>query len=151
MAVGRNCSTKYGAGDEARETRMNDGEIVSLKREHDYVGPNGSQIRLLVSGALGGLAHCELPPGKSSGAVTHRSVEELWYVLEGSGEIWRAAPDQERGEVHALRAGDSLRIRPNTTFQFRTTGDRPLKLLIATMPPWPAPDETVRVPIDVFG
>jgi mannose-6-phosphate isomerase-like protein (cupin superfamily) len=129
---------------------MNDEEIVPLKRGRDYIAPDGSEIRLLVSGALGGLAHCVLAPGKSSEAVTHRSVEELWYVLEGAGEIWRGAPG-ERGEVERIRAGDSLRIRPNVRFQFRAIGDAPLKVLIATMPPWPGAGEAVRVPIDAFG
>ena len=25
----------------------------------------------------------------TSSPVAHRSVEELWYILEGQGEVWR--------------------------------------------------------------
>ncbi len=36
-------------------------------------------------------AHYDLPALKvTSAPVRHRTVEELWSVLEGAGEIWRA-------------------------------------------------------------
>ena len=41
--------------------------------------------------------------------------------------------------------GVCLTIPPGTSFQFRNTGWEPLCFIITTMPPWPGPEEAVRV------
>jgi mannose-6-phosphate isomerase-like protein (cupin superfamily) len=71
-------------------------------------------------------------------------VEELWYVLEGSGEIWRGRAGEPH-RVDSVRAGDSIRIPVDTQFQFRANAGTDLKLLLATMPPWPGEQEAVAV------
>lgn len=60
-----------------------------LQDAYDYLAPGGSEIRLLSVIRGGGLAHCTLRPGGLSRAVTHRSVEEIWYGLSGEGELFR--------------------------------------------------------------
>jgi mannose-6-phosphate isomerase-like protein (cupin superfamily) len=119
--------------------------LVPLKPHYDYLAPDGSEIRLLAAGDHGGFAHCVLPAGHASAAVRHRTVEELWYILEGEGQIARERAG-EPPRVDAIRAGDSFRIPVDTTFQFRATGGGDLKLLIATMPPWPGAQEAVPRP-----
>jgi mannose-6-phosphate isomerase-like protein (cupin superfamily) len=110
----------------------------------DLHAPDGSEVRLLVSGARGSMVHCTLPPGGTSLAVRHRTVEELWYVLEGRGEVWRRLGDRE--QVLPVAPGQSLTIPLGAHFQFRALGGVPLRLLIATLPPWPGAEEAVRVP-----
>ena len=44
-----------------------------------------------------------------------------------------------------LASGVSFDIPLGTQFQFRNTGDEPLSVLIATMPPWPGNDEAIAV------
>ena len=114
-----------------------------LAAQPDLLAPDGSQIRLLVGGARGSMVHCTLPAGQVSLAVRHRTVEEVWYVLSGRGELWRGRNGTEA--VVALAAGISVDLPLRTHFQFRATGDAPLCLLIVTMPPWPGPEEAVRV------
>jgi mannose-6-phosphate isomerase-like protein (cupin superfamily) len=114
-----------------------------LEGAHDYLAPDGSEIRLLVDVGGGGLAHCTLPPGGVSVAVRHQTVEELWYVLSGRGEMWRSQGGDE--QVTELQAGVSLGIPCGTHFQFRASGPEPLRLLIATIPRWPGADEAVPV------
>ncbi len=41
------------------------------------------------------MAHFELAPGAVSNAVEHRTVEEIWYVLSGCGEMWRKQGPRE--------------------------------------------------------
>ena len=53
------------------------------------VAPDGSDVRVLLSLGGGSMAHFELAPGRVSAAVVHRTVEEIWYVLAGRGEMWR--------------------------------------------------------------
>jgi mannose-6-phosphate isomerase-like protein (cupin superfamily) len=109
----------------------------------DTLAPDGSEIRLLTQVRGGSLVHCTLPPGGVSLAVTHRTVEELWFVLEGQGELWRR--QRERESIDALVPGVSASIPLGTHFQFRNIGDAPLCMVIVTMPPWPGADEAVRV------
>jgi len=132
-----------------RPRPLADEVVKSLAEEYDYLAPDGSEIRLLVNGEHGGLAHCVLPAGKVSAPVQHRTVEELWYVLEGQGEIWRERAGEER--VDQIRIGDSVRIPVGTSFQFRAAASANLKLLLATMPPWPGPQEAVQVQGNGFG
>jgi mannose-6-phosphate isomerase-like protein (cupin superfamily) len=90
------------------------------------------------------MAHFELGAGRVSRAVTHRTVEEIWYVLGGRGEMWRR--QGERAEVVPLEAGVCLTIPLGTDIQFRSLGPGPLAAVAVTMPPWPGPDEAVPVP-----
>lgn len=117
----------------------------ALPDDPDAIAPDGSEIRLLPPALDGGasLVHCTLAPGDVSKAVAHRTVEEIWYVISGEGEVWRAWKDHQ--EVVPVHAGVSLNIPLGTQFQFRTVGDAPLTFLIATLPPWPGPDEAVPV------
>jgi mannose-6-phosphate isomerase-like protein (cupin superfamily) len=115
---------------------------VALPAVPDVTAPDGSDVRILVAGSLGTMAHFELPAGAVSVAVRHRTVEELWFVVAGRGEMWRG--DEGDGVVVDLRPGLSLTIPVGTAFQFRSTGDEPLAAVAVTMPPWPGDDEAVR-------
>ncbi len=110
----------------------------------DLLAPDGSEIRLLPKLDRGSMVHCRLPPGAVSRAIRHRTVEELWYVLAGEGELWRAVGDVER--VVALRPHTAHTIPCGVRFQFRNTGLSPLDIVIVTMPPWPGEEEAEYVP-----
>src|SRR4029450_13534855 len=70
-------------------------ESKQLPADVDAVPPDGSNVRILLGLAAGGLAHFELPPGETSVAVHHRTVEEIWYFVSGRGEIWRRHGEHE--------------------------------------------------------
>jgi mannose-6-phosphate isomerase-like protein (cupin superfamily) len=116
---------------------------VDLPSAYDYLAPDGSEIRLLTTYDAGGLAHCRLPAGHVSSPVRHVSVVEIWYVLAGRGEVWRASEAAE--EVVEVSPTWALTIPTGTSFQFRTAGDEPLELVIGTFPRWPGPQEAVAV------
>ncbi len=67
--------------------------------EVDAVAPDGSEIRLLIGEQhfARGASLCEvtLPPGQVSRPVWHRRVEEVWYFLEGHGQVWRCPPGSD--------------------------------------------------------
>ena len=108
------------------------------------LAPDSSEIRLLVGTARGSVAHGTLPPGRASLAITHRTVEEVWYVTAGRGQVWRKQGDHE--SVVDVTAGTALSIPTGVHFQFRATGPEPLCFIMCTMPPWPGEQEAVRVP-----
>lgn len=119
-------------------------ETRTLPETLDVIAPDGSEIRFLAKTARASSVHCTLPPGGVSLAVAHKTVEEVWFFLEGAGEVWRKAGEEE--EVTRALPGVSLNIPLGTHFQFRNTGSQPLRFVIATMPPWPGEDEAYRVP-----
>jgi len=101
--------------------------------------PDGSAVRLLAGLAGGGMAQFRLEAGQVAAAVIHRTVEEIWFVTEGRGAIWRRQGDRE--EVTALQAGLCLTIPVGTAFQFRAAADEGVSIVAVTMPPWPGADE----------
>ncbi len=112
----------------------------------DAIAPDGSLIYFRVEGARrASLVEVVLPAGRISKPVHHRTVEEIWYVLEGEGEVWLHDPDLDSGSIIALRAGARVVIPTGHRFQFRTIGDSDLRFLCYTSPPWPGDDEAVPV------
>ena len=114
-----------------------------LPDAYDVLAPDGSEVRILLALGRGSMAHFTLPAGQVSRAVRHVTVEEIWYVLGGSGDFWRAQGGRE--EIAAIGAGTCLTIPLGTAFQFRAGPDAPLTAVAITMPPWPGPDEAVFV------
>jgi mannose-6-phosphate isomerase-like protein (cupin superfamily) len=109
----------------------------------DDVAPDGSDVRILLGLEGGGMAHFELGPGQTSTAVTHRTIEEIWFFLTGRGEMWRKQDGRE--EIVAVQSGVCLTIPLGTHFQFRSIGDQPLAAIGSTMPPWPGEGEAIVV------
>lgn len=123
---------------------MSDFATKSLPEEVDAIGPDGLEVRLLLGLDSGTFAHFTLPAGKTSQAVTHKTVEEIWYFLSGVGEMWRRQGDRE--SIDPVSRGVCLSVPLETHFQFRNTGTEPLTFIIATMPPWPGDGEAFNVP-----
>jgi mannose-6-phosphate isomerase-like protein (cupin superfamily) len=110
----------------------------------DAVAPDGSDIFFRVLDAdRASLVEVELAPGGVSRPVSHRTVEEIWYFLSGSGSVWLRAPDGSDEETRSVGPGDTLVIRTGWTFQLQTLGAVPLRFLCFTSPPWPGDDEAV--------
>lgn len=114
-----------------------------LPAKRDAVAPDGSDVRILLRLAGGSMAHFQLPPGETSTAVTHRTVEEIWYFVGGQGEMWRKRGSEN--EVVPVGPGVCLTIPLGTQFQFRSLGDAPLAAVGVTMPPWPGEGEAIVV------
>jgi mannose-6-phosphate isomerase-like protein (cupin superfamily) len=122
----------------------------------DLLAPDGSEIRLLVQVSGGSMVHCALQPGQVTQAVRHRTVEEVWFCVAGTGQVWRRAAsssaqsaeaqrETQPDEVVDLEPGVALSIPRGVAFQFRAAGARALEVVIATMPPWPGDNEAVPV------
>jgi mannose-6-phosphate isomerase-like protein (cupin superfamily) len=114
-------------------------ETKRIRSASDAIAPDGSEVRVLCQSSRGGLAMFSLPPNAVSKAVAHRTVQEVWYIISGTGRMWRKLDEQE--EIVELGPGVSLTIPTGTHFQFRCDGDEPLDAIGATMPPWPGESE----------
>lgn len=105
--------------------------------------PDGSDVRVLLGLSSGSMAHFELAAGAVSHAVTHRTVEEIWFIVAGRGEMWRRQGDHE--DAVLLEPGVCLTIPLGTHFQFRASPLEKVAAIAITMPPWPGEGEAVLV------
>jgi mannose-6-phosphate isomerase-like protein (cupin superfamily) len=118
--------------------------IMQLPARPDAAAPDGSDVRELLHLGRGSMAHFELGPGRISRAMAHRTVDEIWYVLSGHGQMWRR--QGQRQETAELVPGTCVSIPVGTHFQFRASDGGPLAVVGVTMPPWPGDDEAYEVP-----
>ena len=113
----------------------------------DATAPDGSEIRLLIdarhAATKASLCEVTLLGGQISRPVWHQTVEEIWYVLAGQGQVWRCPPghEPEAMEPVPVRPGDALIIPTGWRFQFSAKDAAPLRFLCYTCPRWPGPDE----------
>jgi mannose-6-phosphate isomerase-like protein (cupin superfamily) len=123
---------------------MRDFATMRLPAHPTVVAPDGSDVRVLLGLSAGSMAHFELGAGRVARAVTHRSVEEVWFVVAGRGDMWRKQVQRE--EIVALEPGVCLTIPAGTHFQFRASTTEPVSAIAVTMPPWPGEQEASVVP-----
>jgi mannose-6-phosphate isomerase-like protein (cupin superfamily) len=114
-----------------------------ISEKPEVMAPDGAEVRVLCQTSRGSMAHFSLPPGGIAKAVAHRTIDEIWYVVSGHGQMWRKHGDQE--EIVEMRPGLSLTIPLATQFQFRADGDEPLAAVGVAIPPWPSMDEAYVV------
>jgi mannose-6-phosphate isomerase-like protein (cupin superfamily) len=126
------------SGTESGGIVNHDFDTMPLPGSPDVVAPDGSDVRVLLQLGRGGMAHFELGADRVSRAVAHHSVEEIWYILRGQGQMWRR--QAEREETVTLEPGTCVSIPAGTHFQFRSSGAGPLAVVGVTMPPWPGDD-----------
>lgn len=123
---------------------MTDFATMHLPVQPTELAPDGSAVRVLLGVAAGGMAHFQLDAGQVARAVTHRTVDEIWFVVAGRGEMWRKQGDRE--ETVSLQAGVCLTIPLGTHFQFRASDADGVAAVAVTMPPWPGEGEAIFVP-----
>jgi mannose-6-phosphate isomerase-like protein (cupin superfamily) len=123
----------------------------------NIIAPDGSEIRFLVDASQGvtksTLVEVTLAPGEVTRPVRHQTVEEIWYVLEGAGKVWRCPPDAvpENSPSVTVSIGDALVIPTGWSFQFSANTGNSLRFLCHTTPPWPGENEAVPVKYGGLG
>jgi len=68
--------------------------------------------------------HLLIPPGASEGLHYHRGVEEIYYVLNGDGQV---RVNDETAKIHK---GDAVPVRFNEAHSFSNNGNGDLELMI---------------------
>ncbi len=68
--------------------------------------------------------HLLIPPGASEGQHYHTGVEEIYYVLNGEGQV------EVNGETAAIHKGDGIPVRFNEAHSFVNNGSSDLELMI---------------------
>jgi len=81
------------------------------------------------------IAHAVLKPGKSSLPHVLRESVEVYYILEGSGEMHIDL------EMETVEPGQAVYIPPEKIQWIKNTGNEDLKFLCIVSPPWKDDDE----------
>jgi mannose-6-phosphate isomerase-like protein (cupin superfamily) len=103
----------------------------------------GTQLRVLMDTTEGGQGHLSLAmeslgPGQHTTPHYHTDLEEIYYVVTGTGTM------QIGAETRPVRAGDAILIPLHEVHCLRNTGDVTLDLLCPTSPPWCADDYRIE-------
>jgi mannose-6-phosphate isomerase-like protein (cupin superfamily) len=107
--------------------------VRSLAEAEPFTTADGSTIRELLGLPTApvrnqSLAEAALRPGQATARHYHREAEEIYYVVEGAGEL------EVDGERRRVTAGDAALIPPGAWHQIRAEGERPLRFLCCCAP-----------------
>jgi mannose-6-phosphate isomerase-like protein (cupin superfamily) len=110
-------------------------EIRARDQAEPFVTADGSTIRSLLDRSNAPVAHQSLAeatiaPGQATTRHYHRASEEIYYLVEGSGEM------ELDGERRRVSAGDAVLIPPGSWHRIRADERGPLRLLCACAPPY---------------
>ncbi|MDY0166316.1 MAG: cupin domain-containing protein [Thermoguttaceae bacterium] len=108
-------------------------DIHSIEEVPAFTTKDGSEIRELLAYRNScirnqSLAEARIPPGTSTIPHHHVKTEEIYYVLEGLGEM-RVGSD-----VRQVGPGDAIAIPPGASHALRNTGAHTLKILCCCAP-----------------
>jgi mannose-6-phosphate isomerase-like protein (cupin superfamily) len=104
-------------------------DVTSSAKAQPFTTKDGSTIRELHHTAAQSLAEASLEPDGATERHFHRQSEEIYFVLEGTGEM------ELDGERRTVRPGDAILIPPGAWHQIRS-GGAPLRFLCACAPPY---------------
>ncbi len=108
-----------------------------LPVDHSDVAADGSLVRLLGRVPGASAIHCSVPARQVGNPSYNVGLDELWFFLDGNGQLWRRPRDRSvPGEVVDVRAGSIVSIPRDVEFQFRNTCDRELVFICMTSPAW---------------
>lgn len=113
----------------------------------DVIAPDGAEIRVLVDQSRGAtklsLAEALVKPGERTSCVSHRTIEEVWYIVQGKGRFHRLTPNGTEESIEEVVTGEALFIPTGYRFWIENTGPGDLRFLCCDAPAWPGHDEAV--------
>jgi mannose-6-phosphate isomerase-like protein (cupin superfamily) len=108
-------------------------KVSSLAAAEPFTTKDGSTIRELLYTAGQSLAEATLEAGRATARHYHRRSEEIYFVLDGAGEI------EIDGERRGVAPGDAVLIPTGARHQI--TAETRLRFLCCCAPPY-AHDDT---------
>ena len=118
-------------------------DVQNIDRVDAFKTKDGSEIRELLAHRNSciqkqSLAEARLEPGGTTAAHFHRTTEEIYYILEGEGEM-RIGNDSR-----SVGPGDAIAIPPGMAHTIQNTGAVTLRFLCCCAPGYEH-DDTVLV------
>jgi mannose-6-phosphate isomerase-like protein (cupin superfamily) len=118
--------------------------IINRKDSKILNTPHGSEIRPLIDRTTSPITQCSLaeetlPPGKTVTPHTHEVLEEIYYILSGSGVMTIG------NESRAVSGGDAIYIPVNHTHSLTNTDSKEMKILLVCGPAFYFEDHRIVV------
>ena len=118
-------------------------DVINLADVPAFTTKDGSEIRELLAHrnsaiANQSLAEARLPVGASTMPHYHPTTEEIYFLVEGTGQM------QVEAELREVGPGDAIGIPPGARHQITNTGSVTLKFLCCCAPAYEHED-TVMV------
>jgi mannose-6-phosphate isomerase-like protein (cupin superfamily) len=105
-------------------------DVMHLDKAEPFVTKDGSTIRELHHTAAQSLAEATLEPDQATERHYHRSTEEIYFVLKGSGRM------EVDGDTRTVRPGDAVLIPPGAWHTLDNNGSSELRILCCCSPPY---------------
>ncbi len=110
-------------------------DVRNLNDVPAFVTKDGSEIRELLAYRnscirLQSLAEARLPPGTATAPHYHRKTEEIYFILQGQGEM------HLDGHTRRVGPGDAIAIPPGAVHTIRNPGPEVLRFLCCCTPPY---------------
>jgi mannose-6-phosphate isomerase-like protein (cupin superfamily) len=117
--------------------------VVNRAEAKVFHTPHGSEIRPLIDRTTAPITQCSLaeetlPPGRSVTPHHHEVLEEVYYILSGSGVMTLG------DEPRAVGAGDAIYIPTGQRHTLTNTGTAPMRLLLVCGPAFYFEDHRVE-------
>lgn len=108
-------------------------DVVQRDKVQPFITKDGSEIRELLAYRNScirnqSLAEAILPPAAATQPHYHPKTEEIYYILEGTGQMTLAKETRDVGP------GDAIAIPPGVPHTIRNTGTGPLRFLCCCAP-----------------
>jgi mannose-6-phosphate isomerase-like protein (cupin superfamily) len=103
-------------------------QVAARSRLRAFTTKDGSEIREFHHTAAQSLAEASLAPGQSTERHYHAASEEIYFVLEGDGEL------EIDGERSRVAAGDAALIPAGAWHEISAAS--PLRFLCCCSPPY---------------
>ena len=108
--------------------------VRALNEADPFTTADGSTIRELLGLPTApvrnqSLAEATLEPGQATQRHYHAETEEIYYLVEGSGEM------EVDGDSRPVSSGDAILIPPGARHQITAAGER-LRFLCCCAPPY---------------
>ncbi|MFO7946669.1 MAG: cupin domain-containing protein [Armatimonadota bacterium] len=120
-----------------------------MAKSRSYTALDGSRITELVhprhdpEAQQLSLAEAVVDPGRSTYRHTHRETGEIYYTLNGHGQLHLG------GRLVEMRPGDAHLIPPGTEHWVTALPGAPLRFLCACSPPYSDDDTELTGPVEV--
>jgi mannose-6-phosphate isomerase-like protein (cupin superfamily) len=117
-------------------------DIINLSACTTFITKDGSQIRELLSHRNSSirkqsLAEAIVPIGAITQRHHHPKTEEIYFILEGQGEMLMG------DETHPVGPGDAIAIPPGSEHAIKNTGAVPLRFLCCCVPGYEHEDTVI--------
>lgn len=101
---------------------------------------HGSELRPLMDRTTSEITQCSLaeellPAGRAVAPHYHGEIEEIYYILSGTGVMTVG------GESHEVGTGDAIYVPRGSRHTLKNTGAEPIRLLVACGPAFYYEDE----------